>query len=103
MANSAVIVHVSVRVKPESIEAFRAATLLNARASIAEAGVTRFDVLQDPAVPTHFLFVEHFRSLDAQQAHRETAHYQSWRDTVAEMMAEPRSAHRYEPAFPDAI
>jgi autoinducer 2-degrading protein len=95
------IVHVHVRVKPESIEAFRQASLENARNSVREPGVARFDVLQQPGDPARFLFVEVYRTPDAPAQHKTTAHYQAWRDTVANMMAEPRTSVQYHNVFPD--
>lgn len=97
------VVHVSVRVKPDSVEAFRAATLRNAQASIQEPGIARFDVLQLADDPTRFVLVEIFRDPAAQAAHRETEHYQTWRDTVADMMAEPRTALKYTGVFPETF
>lgn len=94
------IVHVHVRVKPESIEPFRQATIENARHSITEAGIARFDVLQDASDSTRFLLIEVYRSPDAPGRHKETPHYLTWRDTVAEMMAEPRTSVRYSNIFP---
>src|SRR5580693_5079070 len=85
------IVHVHVRVKAESVEAFRAATIENARNSIQEPGIARFDFLQQSDDPSRFLLIEIYRSAEAPARHRETAHYIAWRDAVADMMAEPRS------------
>ena len=93
------IVHVHVHVKPESVEAFRAATVENARNSIQEPGIVRFDVLQQADDPARFLLIEIYRSDDAPARHRETAHYAVWRDTVAEMMAEPRTRVEYTGVF----
>jgi len=95
-----VIVHVHVHVKPEAVEAFRAATVENASNSVREAGVARFDVVQQTGDPTRFLLVEVYRSVQATLDHKETAHYQKWRDTVAPMMAEPRAAVKYSNVFP---
>ena len=95
------VVHVHVHVKADGVEAFRAATLENARASVAERGVARFDVIQDRDDPTRFVLVEVYRSADAPAAHKETAHYQKWRDTVADLMAEPRTSRKYANLFPD--
>ena len=95
------IVHVQVRVKPESVEAFREATLENARNSVQEPGVARFDVIQQQDDPTRFVLVEVYRTPDDPARHKETAHYQAWRGTVAEMMAEPRSSVKYDNIFPD--
>ena len=97
------IVHVQVRVKPECVEAFRAATLENARQSMREPGIARFDVVQQQNDPTHFVLVEVYRTEDAPAQHKETAHYQTWRDTVAAMMAEPRSSVKFVNLFPADI
>ena len=94
------VVHIHVRVQAGRIEDFVAATLANARASLTEPGVLRFDVVQDEAEPTHFVFVEVYRDAEASAVHKETPHYQAWRDAVAEMMAEPRSPTRYRAVFP---
>lgn len=95
------IVHVQVRVKPECVEAFKAATLANARASVEEPGIARFDVVQQCDDLTRFVLVEVYRNAEAPARHKETAHYATWRDTVASMMAEPRSSTRYSPVHPD--
>ena len=95
------IVHVFIHVKPEFLQAFVQATLDNARNSLQEPGVARFDVVQQADAPNHFVLVEVYRSPDDQLRHRETAHYQTWRDAVAEMMAEPRTAYRYTNLFPE--
>ena len=95
------IVHVHVHVKPEFMEQFRQATLENARNSIQEPGVARFDLLQQQDDETRFLLVEVYREPEDAKRHKETGHYQVWRDTVAEMMAEPRSSVKYANLFPD--
>ena len=102
MLESLVIVQVYVHVKPDAGEAFRAASLDNARHSVQEPGVARFDVIQSVEDPTRFVLVEVYRSPEAQLAHKETAHYLRWRDAVAELMAEPRTSSRYVNVFPDA-
>jgi quinol monooxygenase YgiN len=94
------IVHVHVHVKPEAVEAFKQATLDNASNSVKEAGVARFDVVQQSDDPTRFVLVEVYHMPDDQLKHRETAHYQRWRDAVADMMAEPRAATKYTNIFP---
>jgi (4S)-4-hydroxy-5-phosphonooxypentane-2,3-dione isomerase len=94
------VVHVQVRVKPESIEAFKQATLANANASVKEPGIARFDVTQQQDDPTRFVLVEAYRTPEAPAAHKETKHYQVWRDTVADMMAEPRSSVKFTNVFP---
>ena|SRR5579859_4566492 len=89
------IVHVQVQVKPEFIETFKQATLANARQSIKEPGIARFDFMQEQDDPSRFLLVEVYRDLEASAAHKETTHYKVWRDTVAPMMAMPRASVRY--------
>ena len=95
------IVHVFAHVKPDRIEAFRAATIENAGNSIQEPGIARFDVIQQQDDPARFVLVEVYRTGDDPARHKETAHYQKWRDTVAEMMAEPRTSVKYTNVFPD--
>jgi quinol monooxygenase YgiN len=94
------IVHVHVQVKPDAIEAFRAATLENARTSLEEPGVLRFDVIQRRDDPAAFVLVEVYRSDDAPAAHKATRHYEVWRDAVAPMMAAPRTSVQLVPVFP---
>lgn len=95
------IVHVHARVKPEFIDAFRQASAENARNSVREPGVAKFDVVQQADDPSRFVLVEAYRTPEAPAQHKETAHYQAWRDAVAPMMAEPRSAVKYSNVFPD--
>jgi (4S)-4-hydroxy-5-phosphonooxypentane-2,3-dione isomerase len=94
------IVHVHVHVKPESVDAFRAASIENARNSVREPGIARFDLVQQADDATRFVLVEVYRDADAPARHRETAHYAAWRDTVAGMMAEPRTRVEYSNVFP---
>jgi autoinducer 2-degrading protein len=91
---------VHVYVKPAHIDDFIAATQLNHKASIQEAGNHRFDVLQSSDNPSHFILYEAYASADAAADHKQTAHYLVWRDTVADWMAEPRHGVRYEGLFP---
>lgn len=95
------IVHVHVHVKPESVDAFKTATLANARASLQEPGVARFDVVQQQDDPTRFVLVEVYRDAAAAAAHKETAHYPIWRDAVAPMMATPRQSVKFNNVFPE--
>lgn len=97
------VVHVQVRVKAECVEAFKQATLANARESVKEPGIARFDVVQGQADPTHFVLVEAYRTSEAPAAHKETRHYQVWRDAVAPMMAEPRASVKYTNLFPNEL
>jgi (4S)-4-hydroxy-5-phosphonooxypentane-2,3-dione isomerase len=101
MSQSLIIVHVAAHVKPEAVEAFRAASVENARASLKEPGIARFDVVQSMEDPTRFVLVEVYRSPEAPAAHKETAHYKRWRDAVAEQMVEPRTSARYVNVAPE--
>lgn len=98
---SGLIVHVQVQVKPDDVDAFLAATIANARASLGEAGIARFDVVQQQDDPTRFVLVEVYRHAEAPAQHKETAHYAVWRDAVAPMMAAPRQSMKFTPVFPD--
>ena len=94
------VVHVHVHVKPEHAEAFRQATIENARNSVREPGIARFDVMQRADDPARFTLVEAYRTAEASAAHKATPHYARWRDAVAEMMAEPRTSVKYANIFP---
>jgi (4S)-4-hydroxy-5-phosphonooxypentane-2,3-dione isomerase len=95
------IVHVYVHVKPEAVAAFQAASLANARQSILEPGIARFDVIQQADDPARFVLVEVYRTPEAPAAHKATAHYAAWRDAVEPLMAEPRHSVKYANLFPD--
>jgi len=95
------IVHVHVSVKPEFVDDFLKATVENARNSVKEPGIARFDVIQQKDDPTRFVLVEVYRTSDAPADHKETAHYAKWRDTVAEMMAVPRTSVKFANIFPE--
>jgi len=95
------IVHVHVHVKTAHIEAFKQATLENARHSLQEPGIARFDVIQQADDPSRFVLVEVYRTAGAPAKHKGTAHYARWRDTVMQMMDEPRSSVKYANLFPD--
>jgi len=99
--HSLLIVHVDIAVLPDQLDAFRAATEENAAASREEPGVLRFDVLSDRSDPNHVVLAEIYRDEAAVAAHKETAHYATWRDTVAPMMARPRQAVRFVNTSPD--
>jgi len=90
-----------VHVKPECVEDFKRVSLANARESIKEPGIARFDVVQQQEEPARFVLVEAYRDAQAPAAHKETKHYQTWRDAVAPMMAEPRSSVKFDNIFPD--
>ena len=91
---------VQVHVLADAVEAFRAASLTNAAASLGEPGVVRFDVIQETGDPTRFVLIEVYRDADGAAAHKQTQHYQTWRDSVAGMMAEPRTSKSYATVSP---
>lgn len=95
------IVHVFVHVKANQVDAFKTATIENARHSVQEPGIARFDVVQQQDDPTRFVLVEVYRTPEDPARHKETEHYKAWRDTVADMMAETRSNLKYDNVFPD--
>lgn len=95
------VVHVHVHVKKEDVEAFKTASIKNAQHSVQEPGIARFDVIQQQDDPTRFVLVEVYRTVDDPAKHKKTAHYATWRDTVADMMAEPRFAVKFDNCFPD--
>jgi len=101
MEDTMFIVHVFVHVKPDRIEEFKKATLENARNSVLEPGIARFDVVQHLEDPTRFILVEVYRTPEDPARHKETAHYQTWRDTVEDMMAESRTSIKLTNLFPD--
>lgn len=93
---------VHVRVKSDRVDDFIAAIRANHEASITEPGNRRFDVLQDPSDPTKFILYEAYAGADDAAQHKETAHYLTWRETVEDMMAEPRKGVPYTGLFPEA-
>ena len=95
------IVFVYVHITPESIDAFKEITSENARNSIFEPGIARFDVIQQADDPTRFVLIEVYRDTEAPAKHKETAHYLAWRDRAIDMMAEPRYSVKYSNVFPD--
>jgi quinol monooxygenase YgiN len=101
MLRRMLIVHVLVHVKTEFVEAFRDATIENASHSVREAGIARFDVVQQSDDPTRFILIEVYRDESANSGHKETAHYAKWRDSVAPMMVEPRQRTTFSNVFPD--
>lgn len=94
------VVHVNIQVVPDQLGSFIEACLANATASLLEPGILRFDVIQDLADPAHVVLVEVYRDDAAAAAHKETDHYAAWRDTVASMMAVPRSSAKFSALFP---
>jgi (4S)-4-hydroxy-5-phosphonooxypentane-2,3-dione isomerase len=95
------IVLVNIHVKPEFAQQFKHATLENARNSIKEPGIIRFDILQQIEDSNRFTLVEVYLTPDDQTKHRETKHYQTWKDTVNDMMAEPRRGVKYLGIYPE--
>ncbi len=96
-----IVVHVFVHVKPEQVNAFKEATLENAQNSVQEPGIARFDVVQQDDDPTRFVLVEAYRTSEDPARHKETLHYRKWRDSVADMMAGPRSSIKCSNIYPD--
>ena len=94
------IVQVHVRVKPEFIDDFQAVSVANARQSVQEPGIARFDVIQQVDDPARFILVEVYRTREAPAQHKETVHYQAWREKVVPMMAEPRTSIKYNNIYP---
>ena len=94
------IVHVHIYVKPEFIEAFKAVTLDNATESLQEPGIARFDVIQQVDDPTHFELIEVYRTSDDPAKHKETAHYNRWRELAETMLTKPRTRTIYQNIFP---
>ena len=95
------VVHVFIHIKQEHIEAFKEACIENASRSNKEPGIARFDFIQQIDDPGRFVLVEVYRSNDAPAKHKETEHYKKWRDTVEDMMAEPRYSIKYENIYPE--
>lgn len=95
------VVHVFVHVKPECIEEFILATIENARHSLQEPGIVRFDVVQQNDDPGKFVLIEIYRTADDPSRHKETAHYARWSEVVKPMMAEPRYSVKYHNLFPE--
>jgi (4S)-4-hydroxy-5-phosphonooxypentane-2,3-dione isomerase len=95
------IVHVFCRVKPDAIDAFRAACVENAQNSVQEPGCARFDVIQQSDDPTRFVLVEIYRTTNDPLFHKGTPHYARWAETVKDMMTEPRTRLIYSNVFPD--
>ena len=95
------VIHIQIDVKADCVEAFKTATIANARESLKEPGIARFDFVQQQDDPTRFVLVEAYHSVEANAAHRETKHYQTWRDAVAPMMAEERTRKTFTNIFPE--
>lgn len=93
---------VQVQVKPEYVKDFIDVTRDNHLRSVEEPGNRRFDVLQHPEAPTHFILYEAYASAEDAAAHKNTLHYLMWRESVAHMMAKPREGVRYDCLFPQS-
>lgn len=96
-----VIVHVFIKIKPDMLESFKAATLKNAQNSIKEPGILRFDFMQQEDEPLSFLLVEVYKDSNAVAQHKETSHYAEWRQSAEPMIAEPRKSIKYVNIFPE--
>ena len=95
------IVHVFIHVKADKLEEFRKATEANAASSLLEAGIARFDFLQQTDDPTRFMLVEVYRTPDDSVKHKETSHYNRWREAVEPLLVEPRTRTIYRNVYPD--
>lgn len=94
------IVHATVI--PEKIDAFKEACRLNHEKSIREPGNIRFDILQVADDPAKFVFYEAYKTQQDAAAHKQTAHYLAWRDTVVDWMAEPRLGIVHHGVYPNS-
>ena len=95
-----IVAIINIHVKPEAVTPFKTATQDNASHSIQELGVIRFDFYQQSDDPYRYVLLEIYKSEEDILRHRETAHYQRWRDTVTDMMAEPRQRITYTVLYP---
>ncbi|WP_167604940.1 antibiotic biosynthesis monooxygenase [Maribellus sediminis] len=95
------IVHVNVHVKRDWVEDFIDATIENAKNSLLEPGVARFDIVQQQDDPTRFVLVEAYRHYEDPARHKATEHYQRWREKVADMMEEPRTSVVFDNVIPE--
>ena len=101
MADTKVITHVHVTCVSGTEDEFAEASMANAASSVLEPGNLRFDVLRDKDEPNKFLLIEVYDNSNSAAAHKQTPHYLEWRQTVQEMMAEPRQAYTYVARFPE--
>lgn len=92
---------IDIKVKPDYIDAFIEASLKNHYGSIAEEGNVRFDILQHPEEKGRFTFYEIFKDEEATKAHKQTEHYLTWREDVADFMAEPRQGKTWDVIAPN--
>jgi (4S)-4-hydroxy-5-phosphonooxypentane-2,3-dione isomerase len=94
------ILQVNIHVKPEYLDAFRAATIENASHSLQEPGIARFDFIQHSDDPNRFCLWEVYHTEEAVAAHKLTAHWALWTERVADMVAEPRTRTWYKTVYP---
>jgi len=94
------IVHVHIHVKAEYVEAFKNASMENARKSLQEPGIARFDLIQQADDPTRFVLLEVYRTQEDHAKHKETNHYNKWRLVAEPMQAEPRTRIIFTNIFP---
>lgn len=94
------ILLVYLQVKPEHLEEFQQATLINAANTRKEPECVRFDVLQQTDDPTRFAFSEVYRSAEGHASHRDTEHYKTWNAAVADWLVAPRTRSIYRNISP---
>jgi len=95
------VVHVHLKIKPECLQDFIEVTRQNARESLKEDGIARFDLIQQKEDPTRFILIEAYRTSEAPSLHKKTRHYALWRDLVEPMQAEPRYSLKFESLYPE--
>ncbi len=95
------VVHVHIRVKPEDVEGFKKITIKNARNSLKEPGIIRFDMIQKEDDPAYFVLSEVYKDVEATTKHKETPHYAEWRAAAESMMTEQRHSVRFKDIFPE--
>ena len=94
------IVHVSIHVKPDKVAEFEAATLENAKQSLKEPGIARFDLIRQVDDPTRFMLLEVYRAPEGHPKHKESAPYKRWQEIAEPLMVEPRTRVIYENVYP---
>ena len=95
-----IVTLVHVWVKENFVEEFIKVSIENHIQSVKESGNLRFDILQDADNPTKFVLYEAYESEATVAAHKETAHYLKWRNTVADWMMQPRQGIRHKIIYP---
>ena len=91
-------------IKPEFVEAYRDAIVENARHTLLEPGIIRFDVLQDKKNPTHFSLFEAYQDAAARETHLTMPYFLKWKETVLgqEMFAQKGHGDEFDAVFPQA-